>query len=331
MLSEPSAAPSQPAEPPAGTAPTELTRLPALGPLYRRAFRRSVLAGLLGRAPVPSAGGTADPAVRAALVVRGVSISRERLAEYNRLCGYRLRDELSATYPLVMAFPLVMRLMAEKDFPMPPLGLVQVGQMIELARPISTSERLDLEVAPGPPSTHPDGQRVDLTVTARVDGEVAWRGRSVYLNRSAGVASATGSFESGRSGPHPLPTAVWRVSRRLGRQYAGISGDRDPVHTCLPAARLLGFPRPTAHGCWVLARCLSTLEGRLPQAFTVRAEFGVPVPLPDRLGFSALPDSAISGVSQASSSGSGVSSGWRFAVWSLRTRSKHATGLITAI
>jgi len=46
-----------------------------------------------------------------------VRVERTRLAAYDRVCGFTLRDVLPATYLQVLVFPLQVALMAERSFP----------------------------------------------------------------------------------------------------------------------------------------------------------------------------------------------------------------------
>src|SRR5690606_4407559 len=85
----------------------ELPAMPSAGALYRRAALRSL--------PGFGARGGALPDVE--LVLRGVAVDRARLAEYDRVCGFRLSDTLPATYPHILAFPVAMELMSTRDFP----------------------------------------------------------------------------------------------------------------------------------------------------------------------------------------------------------------------
>ena len=57
-----------------------------------------------------------------------------------------------------------------------------------------------------------------------------------------------------------------RVPGDIGRRYAAVSGDRNPIHLYPLTARAFGFPRAIAHGMWLKARTLAALEGRLPEA-----------------------------------------------------------------
>jgi acyl dehydratase len=59
-----------------------------------------------------------------------------------------------------------------------------------------------------------------------------------------------------------------------------VSGDRNPIHLHSLTAKAFGFPSAIAHGMWLKARTLATLEGRLPDAFTADVAFKTPVLLP---------------------------------------------------
>ena len=213
----------------------------------------------------------------------GVEVDRDHLAAYDRVCAFRLRDELSATFPHVLAFPLAMELMAGRDFPFSPLGLVHVGNRIEQSRPLRFDERLDLRVRAEGLAPHERGTQFALVAEAAVDGEVVWRGRSTYLHREGG-----GGGRSRDDGAEPPPAvAVWRVPGDAGRRYARVSGDANPIHLHPLSARAFGQPGAIAHGMWTKARCLAALEGTLPDALAVEVRFKRPLRIPGRAAFSS--------------------------------------------
>lgn len=283
-----------------------LPAMPEIGPLYRRAA--------LGLAPGLGAGRRPDRLPDVELLVHGVTVDRDRLAEYDRVCGFRLSDTLPATYPHVLAFPLALRLMTAPEFPFPLVGLVHVANRITLHRPIGAGEPLDVSVRAADLRPHDRGRQVDVICTASVDGAVAWHGVSTYLRRESGAAGARRPGPDDRP-PPPAATARWRVGPRVGRDYARVSGDRNPIHTSRLAARLLGFPRPIAHGMWSKARCLAALDGRLPDAYTVDVSFKLPLRLPGTAAFTAT----------ASADG-----GWTFGLHDPDRGRPYLTGSVTA-
>jgi acyl dehydratase len=212
-----------------------------------------------------------------------IAVDRRRLAAYDRVCGFRLSDTLPVTYPHVLAFPLAMELMAAGDFPFGVLGLVHVGNAIEQRRPLDAGEPLDLRLWAERLGEHPRGRTVDIVAEGQVDGELAWRDRSTYLHRESG-----GGEKRDKEAPEPpAASAEWRVPGDIGRRYAAVSGDRNPIHVHGLAARLFGQPAAIAHGMWTKARCLAALQGHLPDAFTVDVAFKLPVLLPAKVAFAS--------------------------------------------
>ena len=69
----------------------------------------------------------------------------------------------------------------------------------------------------------------------------------------------------------------WKLGGDLGRRYGAVSGDRNPIHLYPLTAKAFGFPTNIAHGMWTLARSLSALQNKLPDAFTVDVEFQKPI------------------------------------------------------
>ena len=73
----------------------------------------------------------------------------------------------------------------------------------------------------------------------------------------------------------------------IGRRYAAVSGDRNPIHLHGLAAKAFGFRSAIAHGMWLKARALAALQGRLPEAMTVEVAFKTPVFLPSTIAVAA--------------------------------------------
>lgn len=216
-------------------------------------------------------------------VVRGgVRADLDHLARYDRVCGFAVSDLLPPTFVHVLTFGLQLTLMAEPDFPLPLPGLVHVANRVEQCRPVRADDELDLRVRAESLSAHPKGRQVDVVGEARVGDEVVWRGRSTYLARGSSselpeAQSRRVDVTVDREAP---PQARWHLPADLGRRYARVSGDVNPIHLTALAAKGFGFPRAIAHGMWSTARCLAALQPRLPDAYTADVEFRRAVLLP---------------------------------------------------
>jgi hypothetical protein len=214
-----------------------------------------------------------------------VEIDREHLAAYDRVCGFRLGERLPPTYLHVAAFPLAMELMTRSSFPFSVLGLVHVTNVIDELRPVAAAERPSLRVWAEDLRAHRRGRQFDLVAEARVGDELVWTDRSTYLRRESSAGD-----NPGRPEPEPEPPAEAAarldVPGDIGRRYAAVSGDRNPIHLHALGAKLFGIRGPIAHGMWMKARCLA-FEDQLgkPARYTVR--FKQPLRIPARAGLAS--------------------------------------------
>lgn len=273
---------------------------PSILPLYARAAAPLVPGASL--LPFIPGGGGEIPELELELV--GVRAEPADLAVYARVCGFALRDSLPPTYPHVLAFPLHMAVMADGSFPFGAVGLVHLENRIDQHRPLGAGEELAIRVRPTPLRSHPKGQTFSLLTEVRAGGELAWQSESTMLRRGKATENAvdpamreevrsqraSGDFEA-LSAEAPA-SAEWRLEGGLGRRYAGVSGDRNPIHMHSLTAKPLGFPAAIAHGMWTKARCLAALESRLPDAFGVEVRFRKPILLPARVEFASAEDGA---------------------------------------
>ncbi|PCG84069.1 hypothetical protein CIB93_21145 [Streptomyces sp. WZ.A104] len=212
------------------------------------------------------------------------------LAAYSRMCGFAESGPVPLTYPHVLAFPLAMRLMTGRSFPLPVVGLVHTWIEIAPHRAVQPTESLELAVYADGLTPHRRGTEVTMVTEARVGAELAWESRSGYLSRH-GTTDTTASERSAPAAGDLPAVAEWRLPGDLGRRYGAVSGDRNPIHLYPLTARLFGFPRAIAHGMWTVARCLAEAEN--PAGIrSVRAEFRAPVLLPATVTYAAAPSGA---------------------------------------
>ncbi|WP_030234413.1 MaoC family dehydratase [Streptomyces sp. NRRL S-455] len=251
-----------------------LTQPPPLAPLLARGALLSPF-----KRPSPDAG---FPRTR--LVLPGLRVDLARLSAYERVCGFPAgEDVLPLTYPHVLGFPLAMRLMSGRDFPLPLLGLVHTSITITRHRGMPATGAYELTARVGGLAAHRRGTEATVVTEVREDGDVVWESSSTYLARHRTGRSAGAARDDV---PKPLPAvAEWRLAEDVGRRYAAASGDRNPIHLHPLTARLFGFPRAIAHGMWTVARCLAA-HGT-PDSCRVRAEFRAPVLLPGTVTYGA--------------------------------------------
>jgi hypothetical protein len=220
------------------------------------------------------------------LARKAVAVDPAHVAAYAEVCGFPSKDTLPVPYLHMLAFPLHMSLLTDRSFPFPAMGMVHVENTITQHRALTARERYDVTVSAANLRPHTKGRVFDMLTEIRVDDEVVWDEVSTYLRRGRGDESAS----SGLDIPVVADGGVeWRLPGDLGRRYASVSGDRNPIHLYGVTAKAFGFPRQIAHGMWSKARSVAAVENRLPEAVRVEVAFKTPVLLPTTVRFTSKP------------------------------------------
>jgi acyl dehydratase len=220
------------------------------------------------------------------LARKDVAVDARHVAAYAEVCGFPSKDTLPLPYLHMLAFPLHMSMLTDREFPFPAMGMVHVENTITQHRAVTARERYDVSVSAANLRPHTKGRVFDMLTEIKVDGEVVWDEVSTYLRRGAGDEAASGGMEV----PVVSEGGVeWRLPADLGRRYASVSGDRNPIHLYGVTAKAFGFPRQIAHGMWSKARCIAAVENRLPDAVRVEVAFKTPVLLPATVRFASTP------------------------------------------
>jgi len=265
-----------------------LERSPCILPLYVRAAAPMIPGASL--LPFVPGGGGEIPEID--LTLAGVRAKPNAVAAYARVCCFAIRNHLPPTYPHVLAFPLHMAVMADGSFPFGAVGLVHIENRIVQYRQIGIDEEMTIRVRPTKLKPHAKGRSFSLLTEVSVGSQKAWESTSTMLRRG-GTSGGKVPVEKPNDKPSQGETqdfpasAEWRLGGDLGRSYAAVSGDRNPIHMHSLTAKPLGFPGAIAHGMWTKARCLAALESRLPDAFTVDVRFLRPIVLPRRVQFAS--------------------------------------------
>lgn len=209
-----------------------------------------------------------------------LKINAEALQRYRQVCGFTDNGLLPPTYPHVLAFPLQMQLLTAKDSPFPLVGLIHLHNHIRLLRPLGGLSEVRISVQMDNLRAHAKGALFDVVITMEDRLGPLWQGVSSFLCRDVVVPgpSAAETVE-----PQQVLNELtrWTVPADIGRRYAKVAGDYNPIHLSAMSAKWFGFPQAIAHGLWLKARTLAALEGVLPSAgVAIATTFQKPVRLP---------------------------------------------------
>ncbi|AZE52824.1 putative (3R)-hydroxyacyl-CoA dehydratase HtdX [Pseudomonas synxantha] len=212
-----------------------------------------------------------------------VSVNPKAVAAYRKVCGFADGPMLPATYPHILAFGLQMQLLTDKAFPFPLLGLVHLSNRIRIHRPLGGVGDLGIGVHAHNLQPHAKGATFDIVTVVEDALGLLWEGESQMLCRGVKLEGEAVDKTSLAPGPTSELTR-WNAPADIGRRYARVSGDYNPIHLSAPTAKLFGFPQAIAHGLWNKARTLAALGEHLPAAnIEIEVDFKKPVRLPSEV------------------------------------------------
>jgi hypothetical protein len=252
-------------QPTHSTAPMVMRQLPSMP-------------GLLGKAAFKSGSyqiGDVLPGLSAQ--VNDLVINGKHLAAYREVCGFAIEGNLPATYLHMLAFPLFLQILTQQDFPIQAMGQVHLRNQISVLRSFDVQQPISMTASVGDSELTSRGLEWDIDVIAAIDNQTVWSSHSTFLHRcKTEVKQKRRSVISREGDPQN-----WAVGADIGRRYARISGDYNPIHLSDITAKLFGFKQAIAHGMWSKARCLAALEEQLPEAgYSVDVNFHRPLFLP---------------------------------------------------
>lgn len=252
-----------------------LPNLPGAGGLYAKA------ATTFSRKP-----GRNIRIPRIEVSVAAVQASASRLDAYRSVCGFEAGEQLPITFPQVQAGSLHLWLMLRPEFPLPLMGLVHLRNRFELLGPMPVDGAYDIRAVLLEGRRTHQGFEIDILTeyTATASGELVYRALMTILHRIK-----TDAPPLPRSAPPPAASALaeyrsFEVPEDIGRRYAPVAGDFNPIHLYALTAKAFGFPRAIAHGMWSLARVTALLEqARGQPAQTLSVQFRQPLLLPGKV------------------------------------------------
>jgi hypothetical protein len=298
----------------AGPTTRELSGEPATLPLMVKA----ALPAVPGLSLLPGVRKSGSALPQLTLTRHDVPIDRAHVAAYSEVCGFAVKDTVPLTYPHMLAFGLHMAIMTDADFPFPAVGTVHLENSITQHRPIAAWESLQVTARPQDLRSHAKGTVFDIVTEVHSAGELVWEETSAFLRRGR---SDEGAADTGMQlEAVPGSGIEWRLHTNLGRRYAAVSGDHNPIHLHTLTAKAFGFSRHIAHGMWSKARCVAMLEPRLPDAVRVDVAFKKPIHLPGTVAFGSR-----------NVPGTGRRADWAFSLTSPKSGAPHLLGRTSAV
>ncbi len=207
------------------------------------------------------------------------------LEAFLEICpGWRFPKVLPPTYPQVALAELHSKILANRAFPFNPMGIVHVSNQIQVHRPIaiSNNQALDVQVELTNWQPHRRGRVFDIRTELVHEGAKVWESVATALV----MQDKKSSTSSSKSVPTALEPGDDRIhlSEDLGRRYARVAGDYNPIHQRAWMAKPFGFKRAIIHGMWTLGWALHEPASRQePGPLACTGYFKRPVSLPGEI------------------------------------------------
>lgn len=213
----------------------------------------------------------AIPILPTSSLSKTVKINSSHCERYNKAVDWKL-GIASVTHPnylQVLTLPMQLEMMISKPFPFKPMGLVHLANHIDVNFLPEQNATLDLKTSYNGITWHKKGWVFAVVSEGFVGGSLAISGTSYYLSRQK--HDEVVDLDDAVNQAHAVPvipsiegleppynnTSKLNFPIGVGRQYARVSGDFNPIHLSRWSAKFMGFRQAIAHGMYSKALCLS--------------------------------------------------------------------------
>lgn len=188
------------------------------------------------------------------------SIDMAHVAKYRRFFDDR-GQQVPLTYFYLPAQRAQIALMLDRRFPYAIPGLIHVSNKMRFHDVFQEGLPFEVEVSVSPALRAEDTKSVAFSVEMSQSGR-----RIVSCLSEYRVPRSTHRKPAGETRPENFPETFlqegWTFDKSLGRRYAMISSDFNPIHLSSLLARAFGFKSAIAHGMYSIGRAAVSIEHR---------------------------------------------------------------------
>lgn len=210
-------------------------------------------------------------------------------AHYQRYCqvvNWHQDEQVHPCYIQIIALELQLQCLLDKKSPFAAMGLVHIDTQITVKHELLFAQPVDLRVRFQSVRAHHRGWLVTVSIQAFQNDRCVAEAQSGYLAKVR--AAHVGKQSKSGDGPSVHGDVIGELTADagIGRRYARVSGDFNPIHLSSLSAKLFGFPSAIAHGMWSLAEAVSNIVDEqhshgAPHIVTrLRCQFYKPMLLP---------------------------------------------------
>ena len=212
-----------------------------------------------------------------------VSIDAVNLQSYKQYFDFK--SKLPLTYIYIIAQRALLHLMLNKEFTIAVPGIVHISNEIQLLPQFDLNQKFELKA-----SIHVPVKEGSLYPTADIrfyqNGVEVANNISNYIAKRKSAQKRSKREESISNFGNSTFKEEWVIEKSVGKSYARLSNDKNPIHTSTLFSKLVGFKGPIAHGWYSVSRAVSTAEKQRNCAFeSLKVAFNKPIYLPSKVQF----------------------------------------------
>jgi hypothetical protein len=211
----------------------------------------------------------------------GFGFNQHQLSSYCACFGFS-EHFVPLSYLFVATQQAQLSFLSQSSAKVKLLGLVHVSIEFEQDVIIDAYSEYDIRFTLGEQLWTDKGLQFDVVVDFLKDNQRMAGFVSRYIQLSPVTSSKNSDNKSNVIADPPLWTPIKQVqfSKSVGRKYASISRDYNPIHLTPLLSKLFGFKRPIVHGMYSAALILSAQTMGSPTRVTVR--FKKPILMPNQ-------------------------------------------------
>lgn len=181
---------------------------------------------------------------------------QDKLEAYRRCCHYPPGVSIPLLFPHSFLGPVHLLLMTHPRFPLKLMGAIHSRNHLIQYEPLFVSRHYDTTLAVISQRRRPQGLEFDLETKITHKDKLVWHSLSVYLVRmklkeedpESPLNQHINKLNQGKI------THEFAIPKGVGKQFAMITGDINPIHMSRLLAKAFGFKRDLAHGMWSVGR-----------------------------------------------------------------------------
>ena len=195
------------------------------------------------------------------LSMKDIGINERQLNRFKTFFGLQSNQEaVPITFLHLLVFRPHLKFMLAKQLPFPVLGLVHMYNEIISHKDVFIDDRVNIQISIS--EIKQTNKGVEITLHSKIfrDRSLVWESFSGYLNPVRSKGAAKPALKRLNMNNAYERQQKWSILSNLGRQYARLSGDANPIHLCGLTAKFFGFKQAIAHGMCMAFKCSAALE-----------------------------------------------------------------------